>query len=118
MMIDQCWEYDGYLNKDGYGEYCDSKRPQGTRLVHRMVYSMYNDGELPSVVMHTCDNPSCYNPRHLVGGTQTDNVQDMLAKGRGKGGMPALNIGMPPGRTREYQQERTLRIKNGTWNWR
>ena len=37
---------------------------------------------LPPVVRHTCDNPLCVNPRHLVGGTQADNMQDMIARDR------------------------------------
>lgn len=35
------------------------------------------------VVRHQCDNPPCCNPGHLLVGTQADNMQDMLSRGRG-----------------------------------
>lgn len=35
-----------------------------------------------SVVRHTCDNPRCINPQHLLVGTQQDNIADMMERGR------------------------------------
>jgi len=34
------------------------------------------------VVRHTCDNPLCINPDHLLIGTHAENVQDRVARNR------------------------------------
>jgi hypothetical protein len=33
-------------------------------------------------VLHHCDNPPCWNPEHLFVGTNQDNTDDKIAKGR------------------------------------
>ncbi|HIK59895.1 MAG TPA: HNH endonuclease [Planctomycetes bacterium] len=56
-------------------------------LAHRVAVEL--DGrEIPEGmgVMHTCDNPPCVNPAHLVVCTHAENMADMKAKGRGNAG--------------------------------
>lgn len=33
-------------------------------------------------ILHFCDNERCINPNHLREGTQRDNIQDMVSRGR------------------------------------
>lgn len=52
-------------------------------LAHRLSYLAFN-GDIPEglVVRHKCDNKCCVNPEHLEVGTQKDNVQDAIKRGR------------------------------------
>lgn len=77
----ECWAFLGSKNKDGYGRM--SKGNSKLDSAHRISYELHK-GIIPEdmVVMHICDNPSCCNPKHLVLGTQNDNIQDMISKGR------------------------------------
>jgi len=47
------------------------------------VFEKYNGPiEKGLFVCHKCDNTECCNPLHLFKGTQKDNLQDMIKKGR------------------------------------
>lgn len=50
---------------------------------HRWSY-IISYGEIPDglYVCHHCDTPACFNPHHLFAGTQEQNLDDMMAKGR------------------------------------
>ena len=77
---DDCWEWKGWKDKDGYG---GLSYKGVTYKAHRVSYELYS-GIAPGdkCVCHSCDNPSCVNPDHLWLGTQKENVHDMIAKGR------------------------------------
>ncbi|WP_186445743.1 HNH endonuclease signature motif containing protein [Paenibacillus cremeus] len=52
-------------------------------VMHKFIYNELF-GEVPEglVVRHTCDNPKCINPEHLILGTQGDNVRDKVERNR------------------------------------
>lgn len=80
---DECWPWTGATNKAGYGMYGGGSRSVGGRgYAHRFIAG----AEKGEVVRHTCDNPPCCNPRHLVRGTQQENMDDMVAKERSRSG--------------------------------
>ena len=82
-----CWIWLNALNRQGYGALGQKARAKvGNNLAHRVAYTAYK-GEIPDGlhVLHTCDNPCCVNPEHLFLGTNADNIQDSMGKGRRKG---------------------------------
>ena len=78
---DGCWVWSGGIDNHGYGYIY---RGHGDRIrAHRLSWEIHN-GPIPPgmVVRHGCDNPPCVNPAHLTIGTQSDNVEDMVRRGR------------------------------------
>jgi len=75
-----CWLFTGHLDRNGYGRYGGGPRRTHT---HRLTYRLCV-GPIPHglFVCHRCDVPACCNPQHLFIGTQKDNIQDAVHKGR------------------------------------
>ncbi len=77
--LNTCWKWRGAKLKHGYGRY------SGGLLAHRIAYELLV-GPIPEslLVLHSCDNPECTNPKHLFLGTHSDNAKDMVSKGRNR----------------------------------
>jgi hypothetical protein len=82
--VSGCWEWPGSCNpKTGYGQL--SEWSNGRRLLHTahvVSYRAFRGDPSGLDVCHTCDNHCCFNPKHLFAGTTSDNMQDMINKGR------------------------------------
>jgi len=88
---DECWEWKGYKNAEGYGRTWINDVGY---YAHRVIFNLVNpniiqlsapkDSADNGYILHTCDNPSCCNPKHLFVGNHQDNMADKFNKNRQK----------------------------------
>lgn len=80
----ECWEWQGARNKNGYGEfYPEFRNRVGSCLAHRCALVISGtplNGKY--FALHSCDNPPCCNPAHLRLGTPLTNRQDAVLRDR------------------------------------
>jgi hypothetical protein len=79
--VNDCWEYNGFKDRDSYGDFKASGK---TIRANRFSFMIHNpdiniDG---LIIRHSCHNPGCVNPKHLSSGTQQDNINDKLEASR------------------------------------
>jgi hypothetical protein len=74
-----CWEWQLSRDEEGYGRV--SINGQVVKA-HRLAYTIVNGDPGEQVVRHTCDNPPCCRPDHLIAGTTQDNTDDKMKRGR------------------------------------
>ncbi len=76
-----CWNWNGSLTNKGYGvAHYKNHRITAHRLSAHLWLRMPLDDK--RCVLHHCDNPRCFNPKHLFIGTRSENMLDCSSKGR------------------------------------
>lgn len=79
VSVEGCLVWTG-STRGGYGRVTtQGKEWTVTRLIWTLKHGAISEGY---VIRHTCDNPKCCNPEHLIVGTHNDNMQDRFNRGR------------------------------------
>ena len=75
-----CWEW----LKGKSGGYGVTSIKGKRILVHRYSLEIHLNREIPKnlEVRHMCNNPICFNPEHLLEGTHSENMKDMVESNR------------------------------------
>jgi hypothetical protein len=78
-----CWICVSHARQDHRGGYPVLERNGKWYRMSRYIYEIETGFiDAKKFVMHTCDNPKCINPDHLVLGTPKENTLDMINKKR------------------------------------
>lgn len=101
----ECWPWQKATNEHGYGIFrVNGENVKAHRMALQLSDGVHRDPE--EKVRHTCDNPPCCNPAHLVPGTQADNVADMVERGRVDRGAQKPNTKLTPADVAEMRRLR------------
>lgn len=77
--VTECWPWLGMPSPKGYGTFKLHKAYRAHRVALCLTGVSIPKG---MQVCHRCDNPICCNPAHLFVGTNQDNRNDCVQKGR------------------------------------
>jgi hypothetical protein len=95
---DECWPWiagrSGGRGGESYGTLRVGSLKDDTRrqeYAHRIAFCLDRGIDIDAlpdgvVIRHSCDFGLCCNPRHLLDGTQADNMLDMIERGRSRRG--------------------------------
>lgn len=81
LTFDGCWLWNASVDRDGYARISAGGR---TVTVTRWVLEQKLGRPLrrTEVARHTCDNPTCCRPKHLIVGSRQDNARDASERKR------------------------------------
>jgi hypothetical protein len=105
QKTENCWNWTASTTSAGYGKIGEGGHCGRILDAHRVAYELFV-GAIPEgkCALHHCDNKLCVNPSHLFLGTQKDNVDDSVTKGRHPCGEEAGRAKLTSEQVREIRE--------------
>lgn len=93
----ECWGWKASTHLFGYGKFYVGIGSDGRKVMvdaHRFSWELAHGRRVPrgKCVRHSCDNPPCCNPDHLLVGTLKDNSRDCSQRGRNRKKLTDLDV--------------------------
>ena len=111
-----CVEWGFTLDENGYGK-VHMPGIGSPQVVSRvaLAHKLGRPIKPKHQALHICDNPCCYNPNHLFEGTRSDNMQDMMEKGRSRLGLCRRKRTRKERIEDHFSKKHKLKNRDGTW---
>lgn len=109
-IVGDCWVWTGATMPKGYGVLSFGGKYGKVRCIHSFIFFL-TENQIPPMVCHHCDNPSCGRPSHLFAGNGRINCDDKIRKGRAKSA-----IGEQAGASK-LTDEKVLEIRRRYQSW-
>jgi hypothetical protein len=105
VMDGECWLY---IETQNIGIGYKTIFAKGKRwYIHALAYYLHNGEIQPgNVHRHTCHKPNCFNPSHIIEGTQADNIKDKQHSGRQPVGTEIYNAKLNENAVRHIRQSK------------
>lgn len=112
--VSACWNWTGYSQSGGYGQFRQDGKPT---LAHRASWQVFNQSQIPYglCVLQRCDNRKCVNPKHLFLGAHRDNAHDCIAKKRNLTGFCQGHMHGVKKRQRKLTDDQVREIRATRW---